>query len=957
MMSKNLNEKVKKELSELKKNALTSSKEEPYREIFNSMSEMVEVIELIYDENGKPKDLLIIDVNISFAKHLKKTKNQLINKKMSSVVGTLEDYWLTSFANVDQTGQPISFKNYGAEFKRYYFVSAWKISKKRIGVSFIDITESEKTEMELKESYEKERIARRKTNHTLLEKELELYRTIDDLDAANKKLAFQGEEKDKRAKESVLANKEKAKRADELAIANVELAFQNKEKDKRADELVLANSELAFQNEEKEKRANESVLANEEKAKRADELAIANVELAFQNKEKDKRADELVLANSELAFQNKEKEKRANELDIANKELAFQSNEKEKRAKESVLANEEKAKRADELAIANVELAFQNKEKDKRADELVLANSELAFQNEEKEKRANELILANTELAFQNEEKEKRANELILANTELAFQNEEKEKRANELAIAKKELAFQKELDDYRSKMEHVARDLTLLIDTANAPIFGIDSKGLVNEWNQTSEKITGFKKDDVLGKLLVQNYIAKDYQKSVKKVLDDALLGEETANFEFPLFAKDGQRVNVLLNSSARKDANGKIIGVVGVGQDITELAQKRSETESILKELRQLIQTANAPIFGIDNEGHVNEWNQTSEKITGFKKEDVLGKNLVQTYITEDYRESVKKVLDDALIGKETANFEFPLFTKNGQRVMVLLNSSTRRNANGEITGVIGVGQDITELAGYRNELEKKVYQRTIKLNKALLQEKELNELKSKFVSTASHEFRTPLSAINFAAGSIKKYWAKMKPVMIEKKLDKIEDQVVHMTKLLDDILIVGQADAGKFKNNPVHINFGNFIDEIIEEVYNSQKESHEILLIDAEGLKKSNIFIDEKLGRNIFINLISNAIKFSPDTKKVCIELASKENYIIISIIDYGIGIHKSELKNIFQPFARGHNVDLIPGTGLGLSIAKEAIEAIEGEIIVNSTIGSGTSFIVKIPKKTK
>ena len=879
-MSNRLNEGLKRELIELKNNDLTSSKEEQYREIFDSMSEMVEVIELIYDENDHPTDLLIIDVNISFAKHLKKTKNQLINKKMSSVVGTLEEYWLTSFANVDKTGQSIRFKNYGAEFKKYYFVSAWKISKKRICVSFIDITESEKTEMELKESYEKERIARRKTNHTLLEKELELYRTIDDLDAANKKLAFQGEEKDKRTKESVLASKEKAKRADELAIANAELAFQNKEKDKRADELVLANTELAFQSNEKEKRAKESVLANEEKAKRADELAIANVELAFQNKEKDKRADELVLANSELAFQNEEKEKRANELDIANKELAFQSNEKEKRA-----------------------------------------------------------------------------NELILANTELAFQNEEKEKRANELAIAKKELAFQKELDDYRSKMEHVARDLTLLIDTANAPIFGIDSKGLVNEWNQTSEKITGFKKDDVLGKLLVQNYIAKDYQKSVKKVLDDALLGEETANFEFPLFAKDGQRVNVLLNSSARKDANGKIIGVVGVGQDITELAQKRSETESILKELRQFIQTANAPIFGIDNEGHVNEWNQTSEKITGFKKEDVLGKNLVQTYITEDYRESVKKVLDDALIGKETANFEFPLFTKNGQRVMVLLNSSTRRDANGEITGVIGVGQDITELAGYRNELEKKVYQRTIKLNKALLQEKELNELKSKFVSTASHEFRTPLSAINFAAGSIKKYWAKMEPIMIEKKLDKIEDQVVHMTKLLDDILIVGQADAGKFKNNPVHINFGNFIDEIIEEVYNSQKESHEILLIDAEGLKKSNIFIDEKLGRNIFINLISNAIKFSPDAKKVCIELASKKNYIIISIIDYGIGIHKSELKNIFQPFARGHNVDLIPGTGLGLSIAKEAIEAIEGEIIVNSTIGSGTSFIVKIPKKTK
>jgi PAS domain S-box-containing protein len=513
------------------------------------------------------------------------------------------------------------------------------------------------------------------------------------------------------------------------------------------------------------------------------------------------------------------------------------------------------------------------------------------------------------------------------------------------------------EMDKLRTASESIAKELRQFIETANAPIFGIDSKGLVNEWNQASEKITGFKKNDVFGKNLVQTYITEDYRESVKKVLDDALRGKETANYEFPLFTKNGERVMVLLNSSSRRDTRGKIIGVLGVGQDISEMDKLRTVSESIAEELRRFIETANAPIFGIDSQGFVNEWNQTSENITGFKKEDVFGKNLVQTYITEDYRESVKKVLDDALIGKETANFEFPLFTRNGHRLMVLLNSSTRRNTNGKIIGVIGVGQDITELVSYRNELEQKVNERTLKLNKALHKEKELNELKSKFVSTASHEFRTPLSAINFAAGSIKKYWTKMEPIMIEKKLDKIEDQVVHMTKLLDDILIVGQADAGKFKNNPRNINFRNFIHEIIEEVYNSHNKSHEILLVDKEGLTTSNIFIDEKLGRNIFINLISNAIKFSPHAKKVHVELSSKKNHIVISIIDYGIGINKSELKNIFQPFARGHNVDLIPGTGLGLSIAKEAIDVIGGKIIVNSTIGNGTSFIVQIPKISK
>jgi PAS domain S-box-containing protein len=1083
-------EKLEKELKELKNADIRHLKENHYKNFFDEMSEMVEIIELIYDKNNQPIDFYIRAINTSFANFLGKTQEQLVNKKVSSIVDTIEENWFTTFAKVAKTGEPLSFKNYGAAFDKYYCVSAWKVSKKNIGVSFTDITKTEKNKIKLKKELKNESELRTEAEFFINNGKLELYQTIKSVGFSDKKNTYQNKTKDKnswelrRLKDDLkqknfylnkvaivsetdvdfnilfvndnfceiygyqreeligqnhrilksgkqpeaffidmistiisggvfkgeVLNKRNGvdeyywmdltimpfkdldgkivrfvsimfdittqikqkeihlNQSEELVLANKELAFQNEEKEKRADELVLANTELAFQNEEKEKRADELALANkelafqnEEKEKRADELALANKELAFQNEEKEKRADELAVANTELAFQNEEKEKRANELALANTELAFQNEEKEKRANELALANtelafqnEEKEKRANELALANTELAFQNEEKEKRANELALANTELAFQNKEKEKRANELALANTELAFQNEEKEKRANELALANTELAFQNEEKEKRADELAIAKKELIYQKKLDSYRFEAERVALELTLLIDTANAPIFGIDHKGLVNEWNQTSEKITGFKKDEVLGKKLVQTYITKDYQKSVKKVLDEALLGIETANYEFPLFSKDGERVMVLLNSSTRRDANGKIIGVLGVGQDISEMDKLRTVSESIAKELRQFIETANAPIFGIDSKGLVNEWNQTSEKITGFKKEDVFGKNLIQTYITEDYRESVKKVLDDALIGKETANFEFPLFTRNGHRVMVLLNSSTRRSFNGKIIGAIGVGQDITELAGYRNELEQKVNERTLKLNKALHKEKELNELKSKFVSTASHEFRTPLSAINFAAGSIKKYWAKMEPIMIEKKLDKIEDQVVHMTKLLDDILIVGQADAGKFKNSPRDINFGNFIHEIIEEVYNSHNKSHEILLIDTERLTTSNIFIDEKLGRNIFINLISNAIKFSPHAKKVHVELSSKKNHIVISIIDFGIGIYKSELKNIFQPFARGHNVDLIQGSGLGLSIAKEAIDVIGGKIIVNSTIGKGTSFIVQIPK---
>ena len=458
----------------------------------------------------------------------------------------------------------------------------------------------------------------------------------------------------------------------------------------------------------------------------------------------------------------------------------------------------------DALALAKKELIFQREKKDDLIDELVVVKKEKA-------KRADELVIAK-------KEKAKRADELVIAK-------KEKAKRADELALAKKELAFQKEIEGYRSKMESVALELTRLIDTANAPIFGIDSKGLVNEWNQTSEKITG-------------------------------------------------------------------------------------------------------------------------------FTKEEVLGKDLVQTYITEDYRKSVKQVLDDALKGKETANYEFPLFSKDGDRLMVLLNSSTRRSVNGKINGVLGVGQDITELVGSRKKLER----RTRELDEALKNEKELNELKSRFVSIASHEFRTPLSAINFAAGSIKKYRDKMEPIMVAKKLDKIENQVLHMTQLLDDILIVGQAEAGEIRSHPLTLNLGEFISEIIEEVYSSFNESHEVLLIGPEELKSTDIFIDEKLGRNIFINLLSNAVKFSPNAHQVTVELSSEKDHTIISVTDYGIGIPKSEFKKIFTPFTRGKNVDLIQGTGLGLSIVKEAVDLIGGEIVINSKVGKGTTFSVKILKQT-
>jgi len=234
-------------------------------------------------------------------------------------------------------------------------------------------------------------------------------------------------------------------------------------------------------------------------------------------------------------------------------------------------------------------------------------------------------------------------------------------------------------------------REYTRLIDTANAPIFGVDTEGLVNVWNQCAMRLVGYCTNEVMGHSLVKEFITDDYKTAVQAVLDRALQGAETENFEFPLITKSGMHIEVLLNATARRDEQGCIIGVVGIGQDITaRLAQENEYTK--------LIDTANAPIFGVDTQGKVNVWNQCAMQLVGYSSEDVMGKHLVQEFITDEYKAAVQSVLDQALCGEETANFEFPLITKGGVRLYVLLNATTRRNDRGNIIGMVGIGQDIT-------------------------------------------------------------------------------------------------------------------------------------------------------------------------------------------------------------------------------------------------------------------
>eukprot|EP00929_Paragymnodinium_shiwhaense_P080219 TRINITY_DN4181_c1_g1_i1.p1 TRINITY_DN4181_c1_g1~~TRINITY_DN4181_c1_g1_i1.p1 ORF type:complete len:2022 (+),score=462.95 TRINITY_DN4181_c1_g1_i1:170-6235(+) len=258
------------------------------------------------------------------------------------------------------------------------------------------------------------------------------------------------------------------------------------------------------------------------------------------------------------------------------------------------------------------------------------------------------------------------------------------------------------DITDFRqvlSEQQRIAEDLSVLIASANAPIFGVDASGCLTEWNKKMEELSGFSKKETMGKRLVDEFVAADHKEKVQCMLDRSWEGEESVNVEFALESKDGQRIEILLNATPRRGTSGQVTGMVGVGQDITSLRKAMVQSTQVADDLTRLIDSANAPILGIDRSGNVTEWNRKAACISGYSKAETLGKPLVKTFISEEYRDEVHGVLQAALDGNETANYEFPLFTKNGERREILLNATSRLGPNGEVVGVIGVGQDITD------------------------------------------------------------------------------------------------------------------------------------------------------------------------------------------------------------------------------------------------------------------
>ncbi len=382
-----------------------------------------------------------------------------------------------------------------------------------------------------------------------------------------------------------------------------------------------------------------------------------------------------------------------------------------------------------------------------------------------------------------------------------------------------------------------------------------------------------------------------------------------------------------------------------------LDQLKIANDKLEAALYYQKALLDNAGAMIIATDEKGIIQLFNPEAAFKTGYNEDEVINKktplllhdkNEIERKRNEIFNESGIEIKDDfsVLVYRSMQNTHkeqiYSYIRKSGTSFPISLTITAIRNNAGRVTGFAGIAIDISE----RKKAEEK-------LLKALEKEMELNELKSRFVSMASHEFRTPLSTVLSSAYLIEKYNTAEGQPKREKHLQRIISSVNMLTDILNDFLSVGKIEEGKIQVRPSEFDISVYIQAIAEEIKNTLKKDQRISYLH-HGRK--DVLMDASLLKHIVMNLVSNASKFSPEGSIVQIDTACDEKHIIFSVKDSGVGISKEDQQHLMERFFRGANAANVQGTGLGLHIVAKYAELMNGSMSCESEIEKGTTFTV-------
>ncbi|TNE79059.1 MAG: PAS domain S-box protein [Bacteroidetes bacterium] len=494
---------------------------------------------------------------------------------------------------------------------------------------------------------------------------------------------------------------------------------------------------------------------------------------------------------------------------------------------------------------------------------------------------------------------------------------------------------------NYQIRIKESQNRYIELVENLRETVFQLNKKGKISFLSTAWYSLSGYTPEESLNQKL-DYYLHPDDVNGFKNMTRELFKSPHAyKNISVRIQRADAEEywAEIYARSMQRQEGEPYILGtIIDVSQ--RRLAERKLEQS---EEKYRLISDNISDMVCLQNADCEFVYVSPSvSKILGYSPDELVGKKPNEVFHRSNNTQEIPWFSE-----KECRNgrSSYRMKMKNGKFIWLETQFTTIGKEGSEGQIIQSTTRDISS--------HKKAEQ---SLQKALLKQKELNDLKSDFISMASHEFRTPLTTIRSSVQLLEEYTSGLKKETLEKSkkhFDRIKNQIERVTRLMNDVLILGRFDAGKSPFEPAKGDLSGFITELIHEHFSLQSDGRNIVF--TQQGKPSPISYDPSLMNHVILNLVSNAFKYSEGkaNPELCLDYTQADS-VSIRVTDYGIGIPKSDTDKIFQSFFRSKNAISIPGTGLGLVITKEIVQLHKGQIRIESELNTKTDIIITLPK---
>ena len=468
------------------------------------------------------------------------------------------------------------------------------------------------------------------------------------------------------------------------------------------------------------------------------------------------------------------------------------------------------------------------------------------------------------------------------------------------------------------SPQEQLQLQATILDNIAES-IIVTELTGTIIYWNKGAQALFGYASQEMLGKTPALLYPDRDEQQLAHD-LQQVLQGQDYVG-EWKGRRKDATTVWVAIKTTLLRNPAAEAVGFLGVATDITA----RKEAEEIRRRLAAIVESSDDAIVGKTLVGIITSWNTAAERLFGYSAEEAVGKHITLIIPVELYGEE-EEIIGKLRQGIRIQHYETVRLRKDGTRIEVSLSISPVKDDTGKIIGAAKIARDISE----RRELERR---------------------KDEFISMASHELKTPVTALKGFTQLLHRRFLKRNDEESVRFLARMDAQINKLTTLIGDMLDLSKMQNGQLAYRMEQFDLAELIGEIIENVQGTT-QTHHLLL---EKTVRVQIYADRDRIGQVLINLLTNAIKYSPTADRVIVYMAIDEENVLVSVQDFGIGISQSYQESIFERFYQVNEPaeKTYPGLGIGLYIARQIIERHQGRLWVQSRKGEGSIFRFSLP----